>query len=45
MRGKKMELKCCERDNQTVGDSVCDQCGFTIPEGVELELYLDGLKK
>ena len=34
-----------ERDNQTIGDSACDQCGFTIPEGVVLESYLDDLKK
>lgn len=34
-----------ERDNQTIGDSVCDQCGFTILEGVVLELYLNDLKK
>ena len=34
-----------ERDGQTIGDSVCDQCGFTIPEGVVPELYLDELKK
>ena len=26
-----------ERDGLTVGDSVCCQCGFTIPEGVGLE--------
>ena len=43
--GAKNGIEVFERDNQTVGDSVCDQCGFTIPEGVELELYLDGLKK
>ena len=29
-----------ERDGLTVGDSVCCQCGFTIPEGVGLEDYL-----
>ena len=34
-----------ERDSQTIGDSVCDQCGFTIPEGVVLESYLDELKQ
>ena len=30
-----------ERENQTVGDSVCDQCGYTIPEGVVLDLFLE----
>ena len=40
-----MELKVFERDSQTIGDSVCDQCGFTIPEGVVLESYLDELKQ
>ncbi len=32
-----------ERDGLTVGDSVCCQCGFTIPEGVGLEDYLKNL--
>ena len=43
--GAKKGIEVFERDNQTIGDSVCDQCGFTIPEGVVLELYLDELKK
>ena len=29
-----------ERDGLTMGDSVCDKCGYTIPEGVILENYL-----
>lgn len=29
-----------ERDGLTVGDSVCCQFGFTIPEGIGLEDYL-----
>ena len=43
--GAKDGIEVFERDGQTIGDSVCDQCGFTIPEGVALELYLDELKK
>ena len=43
--GAKKGIEVFVRDNQTIGDSVCDQCGFTIPEGVVLELYLDELKK
>lgn len=43
--GAKDGIEVFERDSQTIGDSVCDQCGFTIPEGVTLELYLDELKK
>ena len=41
----KCGIEVFERDGQTIGDSVCDQCGFTIPEGVVPELYLDELKK
>ena len=29
------------RDGLTVGDSVCEQCGFTIPGDVHLSLYLE----
>ncbi|HIZ22252.1 MAG TPA: hypothetical protein IAA21_05570 [Candidatus Blautia faecigallinarum] len=41
--GAKNGIEVFERDSQTIGDSVCDQCEFTIPEGVVLEVYLDGL--
>ena len=43
--GAKESIEVIERDNLTTGDSVCDQCGFTIPEGVVLERYLDELKQ
>ena len=43
--GAKDGIEVFERDNQTIDNSVCDQCGFTIPEGVVLELYLNELKK
>ena len=38
--GAKDGIEVFERDGQTIGDSVCEQCGFTIPEGVAPELYL-----
>ena len=38
--GAKDGIEVVERDGQTIGDSVCEQCGFTIPEGVAPELYL-----
>lgn len=31
-------------DGHTVGDSVCDFCGYTIPEDTALEFYLEQLK-
>ncbi|MCI9546511.1 MAG: hypothetical protein HFH60_07495 [Lachnospiraceae bacterium] len=34
-----------ERDGQTVGESSCDVCGFSIPEGVKLKEYMEGRKK
>lgn len=37
--GAKDGIEVFERDSQPIGDSVCDQCGFTIPEGVTLEFY------
>ena len=43
--GAKESIEVIERDNLTTGDSICDQCGFTIPEGVVLERYLDELKQ
>lgn len=30
-----------ERDGQTVGESPCDVCGFSIPEGIKLREYLE----
>lgn len=38
-------IEVISRDNLTVGESICDRCGFIIPEGVELELYLKHLKQ
>ena len=38
--GAKDGIEVFERAGQTIGDSVCAQCGFTIPEGVAPELYL-----
>lgn len=38
--GAKNGIEVIERDRETVGDSICDQCGYTIPEGVVLEEYL-----
>ena len=43
--GAKDGIEVFERDNQTIGDSACDQCGFTIPTQHPLESYLDDLKK
>ncbi|HIU76871.1 MAG TPA: hypothetical protein IAC62_13380 [Candidatus Pelethocola excrementipullorum] len=39
--GKKEGIEVIERDNQTVGESICDKCGYTIPEGVVLMNYLE----
>ena len=33
------------RDGQTVGESICDQCGFAIPGDVYLSLYLEEVVK
>ena len=33
------------RDGQTVGESICDQCGFAIPGDVHLSLYLEEVAK
>ncbi len=38
--GARDGIEVFERENQTVGDSVCDQCGYTIPEGVVLDLLM-----
>lgn len=43
--GAKNGIEVFERDGQTIGDSVCDQCGFTIPEGVVPELYLEEIEQ
>ena len=43
--GAKDGIEVFERDGQTIGDSVCDQCGFTIPEGVVPELYLEEIEQ
>lgn len=43
--GVKDSIEVFERDNQTIGDSICGQCGFIIPEGVVLELYLKDLEQ
>ena len=34
-----------ERGGLTVGDSVCEQCGFAIPGDVHLSLYLEEVSK
>ena len=39
--GARDGIEVFERENQTVRDSVCDQCGYTIPEGVVLDLFLE----
>lgn len=41
--GAKKGIEVIERENHTIGDSVCDRCGYAIPEGVVLELYLEQL--
>lgn len=38
--GKKEGIEVFDRDNLTISDSVCSGCGYTVPEGVVLELYL-----
>lgn len=43
-RGAGEGIEVFERDNRTIGDSVCSRCGFTIPEDVALESYLEELK-
>lgn len=30
-----------EKDGLTVGESVCDFCGYIIPEGVNFEIYVE----
>lgn len=42
--GAKDGIEVIERDGRTVGDSVCDFCGYTVPEDTVLELYLEQLK-
>lgn len=32
-----------ERDGQTVGESRCDACGFSIPEGIKYREFLEQL--
>ena len=39
--GARDGIEVFERENQTVGDSVCDKCGYIIPEGVVLDLFLE----
>ena len=39
--GARDGIEVFERENQTVGDSVCAKCGYTIPEGVVLDLFLE----
>lgn len=39
--GAKSSVEIFERDGLTVGDSSCEACGYTIPEGVRLENYLN----
>ncbi len=41
--GAKKGIEVIERENHTIGDSVCDRCGYAIPEGAVLELYLEQL--
>ena len=36
--GKKEGIEVFDRDNLTISDSVCSGCGYTVPEGVVLEL-------
>ena len=43
--GAKDGIEVFERDSLTVGESICDQCGSTIPEGVPLQLYLEQIKQ
>lgn len=43
--GAKESIEVFDRDNLTISDSICSRCGFTIPEGVVLELYLEQMKK
>ena len=30
------------KDGVTVGESICNSCGYAIPEGVHLEQFLKG---
>ena len=39
--GKKEGIEVFDRDSLTISDSVCSGCGYTIPEGVVLEKYLE----
>ena len=43
--GAKDGIEVFERDSLTVGESICDQCGYPIPEGVPLQLYLEQIKQ
>lgn len=29
------------KDGYTLGDSVCENCGFVVPEGIHLEEFLE----
>ena len=42
---KKHMIEVFIRDGQTVGESICDQCGFAIPGDVHLSLYLEEVAK
>lgn len=39
--GKKEGIEVFDRDSMTISDSGCSGCGYTIPEGVVLEKYLE----
>ena len=43
--GAKDGIEVFERDGQTIGDSVLDQCGIIVPEGVVPELYLEEIEQ
>lgn len=39
--GAKESIEVFERNGLTVGDSSCEECGYTISEGVILENHLN----
>ena len=43
--GAKNGIEVFERDGQTIGDSVCDQCGFRVAQAVVPELYLEEVEQ